>query len=100
MHVAWEIAVVAVLYLPCEHSEHGAEPLTSLYEPALHSVHTQPLGPVKPLLQVQFKIALLPWPEKECGGHSVQVISQISPVPVEYVPSEHSEHGDDPFEPL
>ena len=39
LHVDSEIAAMAVLYLPCEHSEHGAEPMTSLYVPAMHAAH-------------------------------------------------------------
>ena len=48
-----EIWAVSAEYLPLEHSEHGAEPFTSLYVPAMHAAHAVPSGPVYPLLQVQ-----------------------------------------------
>ena len=60
LHVASFIAATAVLYLPCAHSEHGAEPLTSLYVPAVHAAHAAPSGPVYPLLQVQLVSSLPP----------------------------------------
>ena len=63
MHVDSEISAMAVLYWPCEHSEHGAEPFTSLYVPAIHAAHVTPSGPVYPLLQVQLVSSSLPAPE-------------------------------------
>ena len=88
---------MAALYLPCEHSEHSTEPFTSLYDPAMHAAHCIPSGPVYPLLQVQLINIELPSAECVYAGHWLHVDSSISPVPVEYVPSEHSEHGADPF---
>ena len=46
LHVALEMAAVAVLYLPCEHDVQAAEPLVSLKPPASHAVHSTPSGPV------------------------------------------------------
>ena len=38
MHVALEMAAVAMLYLPCEHGVQAAEPLVSLKPPASHAL--------------------------------------------------------------
>ena len=92
-----EIAAVAVLYLPREHRVQAADPFTSLYVPAMHSVHAAPSAPVKPLLQVQPMMDVLLTEEWVCAGQASHVDSQISPVPVEYFPSEQAVHGDDPF---
>ena len=46
LHVESEIWAVAVEYLPSPHREHGAEPFTSLYLPAMHATHCIPSGPV------------------------------------------------------
>jgi hypothetical protein len=91
------MAAVAVLYLPCEHSVQAAEPFVSLKLPAIHAAHSAPSGPMYPLLHVQFNRMLLPAPEYVCAGQSLHVASNIAPVPVEYLPCEHCEHGDDPF---
>jgi hypothetical protein len=98
MQVASEMAAVAVLYLPCEHSVHAAEPFVSLKPPASHAVQATPSGPVYPLLHVQFTSTLLPAPEYVCAGQLLNVASEIAPVSVEYLPAEHREHGVDPFE--
>ena len=86
LHVDSEISPVSVEYLPCEHSEHGAEPFTSLYVPAMHAAHCIPSGPVYPLLQVQLVSIELPSGEYVYAGHSLHVDSSISPVSVEYLP--------------
>jgi len=52
---------------------------------------------VYPLLQVQLIIIELPSDECVYAGHWLHVDSSISPVSVEYLPWEHSEHDDDPF---
>ena len=77
-HVDSKIAAAAVLYLPCEHSEHGAEPFTSLYVPAMHASHCIPSGPVYPLLQVQLVTIGLPSGECVYAGHWLHVDSSIS----------------------
>ena len=86
-----------MLYLPCEHSVHAADPFTSLKLPTSHASHVPPSGPVYPLRQVQLVIILLPSSECVLAGQSLHVDSEISPVSVEYLPSAHGEHGDDPF---
>ena len=97
LHVDSEIWAVSVEYVPLEHSEHGAEPFTSLYVPAMHAAHAAPSGPVYPLLQVQWVCCLLPTPEYVCAGQSMHVDSEISAMAVLYWPCEHSEHGAEPF---
>ena len=78
LHVDSEIWAVSVEYLPSEHSEHGAEPFTSLYVPAMHAAHCIPSGPVYPLLQVQLVSIELPSGEYVCVGHSLHVDSEIA----------------------
>ena len=103
LHVASFNAATAVLYLPCTHSEHGAEPLTSLYVPAVHAAHAAPSGPVYPLLQVQLVSSPLPKPECECVGHSLHVASEIAAMWGTMaalfcvLPCAHSEHGAEPL---
>ena len=63
VHVTFEISASSVEYFPREHSKHTDEPLTSLYVPATHALHSCPSGPVYPLLQVQLMRMLLPAPE-------------------------------------
>ena len=63
----------------------------------MHAAHCIPSGPVYPLLQVQLINIELPSAECVYAGHWLHVDSSISPVPAEYVPSEHCEHDDDPF---
>ena len=46
LHVDSEIWAVSVEYVPLEHSEHGAQPFTPLYVPAIHAAHVTPSGPV------------------------------------------------------
>ena len=46
LHVDSDVAAVAVLYLPCEHSIHAADPLMSLKLPTSHASHATPSGPV------------------------------------------------------
>ena len=97
LHVDSEISPISAEYLPSVHREHGAEPFTSLYVPAVHAAHCIPSGPVYPLLQVQLVSIELPSGECVYAGHWLHVDSEISHVSVEYLPSEHSEHGADPF---
>jgi len=92
-----EIWAVSAEYVPREHSEHGAEPFTSLYDPAMHAAHASPSGPVYPLLQVQLVSCLLPIPEYVCVGHSLHVDSEIAAMAVLYLPCEHREHGAEPM---
>ena len=63
----------------------------------MHAAHCIPSGPVYPLLQVQLINIELPSAECVYAGHWLHVDSSISPVPVEYFPSEHCAHADDPF---
>ena len=63
----------------------------------MHAAHCIPSGPVYPLLQVQLINIELPSAECVYAGHWLHVDSSISPVPVEYFPSEHCAHDDDPF---
>jgi hypothetical protein len=91
------VAPTAAENLPGEHSVQAAEPFVSLKPPASHAVHPPPSGPVYPFLHVQFTSKMLPAPENVCAGQLLHVASKISPVFVEYLPCEHSEHGDDPF---
>ena len=88
---------MAVLYLPCEHSEHGAEPFTSLYVPAMHAAHAAPSGPTYPLLQIQLVCCLLPIPEYVCAGQSMHVDSKLSAMAVLSLPFVHSVLGAEPF---
>ncbi len=97
LHVDSEMAAVSGEYVPREHSEHGAEPLTSLYDPGMHAAHASPSGPVYPLLQVQLVSCLLPIPEYVCGGHPLHVDSEIAAMAVLYLPCEHREHGAEPM---
>jgi hypothetical protein len=60
LHVAWKVADIAVLYLPCEHSVQAVEPLTSLYVPATHATHPAPSSPEKPVGQEQLMRRKLP----------------------------------------
>ena len=91
------MAAVAVLYVPCKHSVQAAEPFRCLNDPAKQALHSKPSGPVYPLLQVQLVSSPLPAPENVCTGQSLHVDSELSPMSVEYLPSEHSEHGAEPF---
>ena len=84
--MASDVADKDVLYLPSPQSEHGAEPFTSLYVPAMHAAHCIPSGPVYPLLQVQLVSIELPSGEYVYAGHWLHVDSSISPVSVEYLP--------------
>ena len=97
LHVDSEIWAVSAEYLPSEQGEHGAEPFTSLYVPAIHAAHAVPSGPVYPLLHVQFVSCLLPIPEYECVGQWLHVDSEIAATAVLYLPCEHSEHGAEPL---
>ena len=86
LHVDSSISPVSVEYLPCEHSEHGAEPFTSLYVPAMHPAHAVPSDPVYPLLHVQLVSCLLPIPEYECVGQWLHVDSEIAALLELYLP--------------
>ena len=94
LHVVSEISAVPALYLPCEHREQGADPLTSLYLPLTHGSHAAPSGPVCPKLQVQM---LLPGNESECMGQFVQLSSDVWPVLELYLPLGHRRHALEPF---
>ena len=86
LHVDSEIWAVSAEYVPLEHSEHGAEPFTSLYVPATQAAHCIPSGPVYPLLQVQLVSIELPSGEYVCVGHSLHVASEIAASNVLYLP--------------
>ena len=86
LHEDSEIWAVSAEYLPSEQGEHGAEPLTSLYVPAMHPAHAVPSGPVYPLLQVQLVSCLLPTRENVCAGQSLHVDSEIWAVSAECLP--------------
>jgi len=96
---AW-IAPSPVENLPCKHSEHALEPLTSLYVPATHATHANPSGPVYPMLHVQLVMSLLPLPEYVCAGQALHVASDVSPVSVLYLPCRHREQGAEPLSAL
>lgn len=96
LHVAADVAPLAVEYLPPEHSEQAAEPSTCLYVPAKQALHSPPFGPQYPALQMQSLTLLLPTGDEVCAGHDLQVASEISPVPAEYLPREHALHADEP----
>jgi hypothetical protein len=86
LHEDSEIWAVSAEYLPSEQGEHGAEPFTSLYFPAMHPAHAVPSGPVYPLLQVQLVSCLLPIPEYECVGQWLHVDSEIAALLELYLP--------------
>ena len=63
----------------------------------MHAAQAEPSAPVYPTLHVQFVTRLLPLPENESDGHSVQVVSEIAAVEVEYLLEEHSVQLDEPL---
>lgn len=97
-HVNSDVAAVAVLYFPGEHSIQAADPLTSLKLPAAHASHSPPSGPLKPLLQMQLVINALPFDECVCAGQSLHTDSEVSPLRparlgFEYLPAAHASHA-------
>ena len=66
---------------------HGRDPVTDLYVPAGHAVHSPPSGPVYPVLHLQSVKALLPAGELEPVGQSEHC---ALPVMSLYVPSTHA----------
>ena len=96
-HVDIDVAAKASLYLPPAHRAHAAVPLDSLNEPAGHSLHTPPSGPVYPLLHVQFESRMLPTPENVFKGHAPHVDSDVAPVADEYFPLPHGEQDAEPL---
>ena len=48
LHVATDISPISIEYVPFEHNKHTDEPLTVLYVPATHALHSCPFGPVYP----------------------------------------------------
>ena len=59
-HAAADTAAGAALYKLTPQSVQGAEPTTSLYDPAAHAEHGPPLGPVNPRLHTQLVCAVDP----------------------------------------
>ena len=94
LHVASDVSAVPVEYLPRRHSEHAADPFTSLYVPLGHALQFCPSGPVYPALQVQMG---LPPKEFACIGQFVHVDTDVSPVSALYFPAKHSRHALEPF---
>jgi hypothetical protein len=69
---------------------HAAVPLTVLYFPAAHPVHTivtfeTAVAPVKPALQLQFAIDGDPLFDSEFAGHTRHTLLVVAPVAAEYV---------------
>mmetsp|Transcript_16478 Transcript_16478/g.39524 ORF Transcript_16478/g.39524 Transcript_16478/m.39524 type:complete len:259 (+) Transcript_16478:593-1369(+) len=64
----------SALNLPVGQTLQGPHPVPSLYEPAAHSTHTPPSGPLKPALQVQLVWRKLAERERVvvCGGQAAQ----------------------------
>jgi hypothetical protein len=96
-HNSWEEAASVAEYFPAEHCVHGIDPLTCLYVPAAHLVHSPPSCPEYPTLQTQWVIILLPRTEYVCKGQSLHVDSVIARVAPLYFPREHSVHGAEPL---
>ena len=57
-HAAADTAAGAALYKLTPQSVQGAEPTTSLYDPATQTEHVPPSGPEYPVLQTQIVDAI------------------------------------------
>jgi hypothetical protein len=99
-HATQVVAIVApdvVEYVAAAQSVHTALPVLILYLPTAHAEQTPPLGPVKPMLQVQLASALQPPHEApELAGHARQVVATVAPNVVEYVPTPQLVHAAEP----
>ena len=97
-HVLTVVAARAVENLPCTHSVHGADPDAALNLPAAHLAHGPPSGPVKPLLHKHAVARELPDGEYELAAHPTQLLSDVEPVVVRYLPLPQLLHAADPVE--
>ena len=82
--VAADVAPAVVEYVPAPQLVHATEPVVVLYVPVTQAVHGPPLGPVKPMLQVQLVFALQPLHDApELTGQSIQESKSGAPSVVE-----------------
>jgi ABC-type cobalt transport system substrate-binding protein len=82
-HVDEAVAPTVTEYEPTPQSVHATLPLTVLYLPATHAVHTPPSAPVNPALQVQEVISVLETGAFEFRGHVKHVDEALAPTVVE-----------------
>ena len=88
-----EHAAVETLYFPAKQGVQLADPVWSLYLPAMQAIQGPPSGPVNPTGQtalVQLPSVVLPAGEVAYSGHGVH--ADASPTYVLYVPEGHWEH--------
>ena len=71
---------------------HGA----SMYAPAGQTEQAPPLGPENPALQLHAVKEELPAAASEFVGHAEHVLSDVCPVPAEYLPAPQSVQASDP----
>ena len=72
-HTTEELAPVALEYAPAAQLSHGLDPVTALYCPAAHTVHTPPFGPENPASHVQLIRNPLKTGAREFAGHKLQL---------------------------
>jgi hypothetical protein len=78
------VAPAVVEYVAAPQLVHATEPVVVLYVPVTQAVHGPPLGPVKPMLQVQLAFALQPLHDApELTGQSIQESKSGAPSVVE-----------------
>jgi hypothetical protein len=81
--------VIVLEYVAPVQSTHTALPVEPLYLPGAHAVQVPPFTPVKPALQVQSLIVVLPMiSDQEFTTHATQVDAPA----LEYFPASHSAH--------
>ena len=87
VHVRFDVAATAPLYLLAPQSVQVAEPVTSLYLPATHPVPAPPLPlfPEYPALHAHAVTVLLPAVEKVFGAHVKQTPAEDAFNVAEYV---------------
>ena len=96
-HATLEPAPISVEYFPFAHNEQEFEPMTSLYLPAEHAVHSRPFGPVYPISQEQAVKEEAPDCDVECTG---QFIQDVLPTVGEYVAAPQSRQVFDDAAPM
>jgi hypothetical protein len=97
VHVLTKVAPVAVEYLPAAQSVHAAEPIASLYFPAIQPAHVPPFGPEYPRLQRQAETAVCPEADvTEYAGQATQVISAVAPTVAENALAAQLVHAAEP----
>jgi len=96
-HVPSAVAATAAEYVPAPQSVHAPFPLSALYLPAAHPVHSSEPSRVNPASQLQVS---LPAGASEFAGHAKHVLSAVAATAAEYLPAPQSVHAPFPLSAL